>query len=101
MQSFVDEYVFFFHFIQKFKMTDNNGRKKNDFGGKWPVYSADTLWVKNFVKIPQSRTISEINVCLPFTQKFKMATKNSFKIALSRTVSEILKIFHFQHLVNH
>ena len=49
-------------------MTENNGGEKNDFGGKWPVHSADILWVK---------------------------------IALSRTVSEILKIFHFQRLVNH
>ena len=40
---------------------------------KSPVYSADTLWVKNFVEIALSRTVSEINA---FSQKSKMAAKN-------------------------
>ena len=34
------------------------------------------LWVKNSVEITLSRTISEINVFLRFTQKFMMAAKN-------------------------
>ena len=42
--------------------------RESDFGEKLPVHSIDTLWVKNFVEIP-----------------------------LSRTVSEILQIFNFQH----
>ena len=46
-------------------------------GEKWPVDSADTLKVKNFIEIALSCTISEINVFLHFTQKFKMAAKNS------------------------
>ena len=37
------------------------------------VDSADTMWVKNFVKITLCSTVSEINACLSFTQKFKMA----------------------------
>ena len=46
-------------------------------GEKWPVDSADTLKVKNFIEIALSCTISEINVFLHFSQKFKMAAKNS------------------------
>ena len=49
--------------------------RENDFWEKSPVDSADTLWVINFVKIPPSRTVYEINVLLYFTQKFKMAAK--------------------------
>ena len=41
-----------------------------------PVDSADTLWVKNFVEITLSRSVSEINMFLRFTQKFKMAAKS-------------------------
>ena len=48
----------------------------NDFLGKWPFDSADTLRVKNFVKINLSHTVSEINMYWRFTQKFKMAAKN-------------------------
>ena len=47
----------------------------NQFLGK----IVDTLWVKNFVEIALSRTLSEINVLLGFTQKFKMATKKMGK----------------------
>ena len=70
----------------------------------------DTLGVKKFDEITLSCTVSEINVFLHFTQKFKMTAKSSRKqfvrmspvysadtqwvknfveIALSRTVSEI------------
>ena len=41
-----------------------------------PVDSADTLWVKNFVEISLSLSISEINC---FMQKFKVATKSGGK----------------------
>ena len=34
-----------------------------------PLDSADTLWVKNFVEIALSRSVSEINTFLHFTQK--------------------------------
>ena len=42
--------------------------------------SADTLWVANFVEIALSRTISEINALLRFTQKFKMAAESGGKM---------------------
>ena len=68
-----------------------------------PVDSADTLWVKIFVEIALSRSVSEINAFLRLTQKIKMAAKKKvastlcgypvgqifIKIALSRSVSEI------------
>ena len=87
--------------------------RKNDFCEKSPVHSANTLGIKNVIKISLSRTVSEIKVFLCFMQKFKMAAKNGgqailgknrqttlgFKIfveiTLSHTVSEIFKIFHF------
>ena len=39
---------------------------ENDFWGKSQVDSADTLWVKSFVKITLSRSVSEINTFLAF-----------------------------------
>ena len=91
-----------------------NGHQKwreNNFWEKSPADSADNLQVKNLLEIALSRSISEINGFLRFTQKFKMATKsvgennfcektpvdsadtlqkkNFIKIALSRSVSEI------------
>ena len=38
-----------------------------------PVDTADTLGVKNFVKFALSHSVSEINVFVRFTQRFKMA----------------------------
>ena len=97
-----------------------DGRQKwpeNDFLGKPLIDSADTLWAKNFVEIALSRSVSEINTFLHFTQKFKMAAKsggktlfcktspvdspytlwvkNFIKIALSCSVSEINTFFAF------
>ena len=43
--------------------------KKTIFDKKWPVDSADTLWVKNFVKITLSHSISEINMFLQILLK--------------------------------
>ena len=51
----------------------------NDFWEKSSVNSADTLRVKNFVETALSRTVSEINAFLHFTQKFKMTAKNGGK----------------------
>ena len=59
-----------------------DGRQKcqeNDFWGKSPVEFAYTLWVKNFVEITLSHSVSEINAFLRFTQKFKMAVKSGGK----------------------
>ena len=47
--------------------------------GKWPVDSADTLGVKNFVEIALSCTVIEINAFLHLKQKLKMASKNGRK----------------------
>ena len=59
-----------------------DGRQKwqeNNFWEKLPVDSSVTLQVKNFVKIALSRTSSEMDASLHFTQKFKMAAKNGEK----------------------
>ena len=91
---------------------------KTIFAKKSPLDSADTLWVKNFVKIALSRSISKINAFLCLTQKFKMAAKsggkmfffceimpvdsadtvrvkNFVEIAQFRSVSEINTFLHF------
>ena len=53
--------------------------QQSDFCEMSPVHSADALRVKKFIKITLSRTISEINALLHFTQKFKMAAKSGGK----------------------
>ena len=53
--------------------------RESDFCKMSPVHSADTLRVQNFVEIALSHTISEMNVLLRFTQKFKMAAKSGGK----------------------
>ena len=50
-----------------------------------PVDSADTLWVKNFVEIPLSRSVSEINTFLYFTQKYKMPAKSGRKTIFEKS----------------
>ena len=67
-------------FTQKFKMATKSGGKAI-FCENSQVDSADTLWVQNFVEIALSRTISEINALLHFTQKFKMAANLCFCIS--------------------
>ena len=63
-----------FAFTQKFKMAAKNG------GKMLSVHSADTLRVKNFIKITLSHTVSKINALLRITQKFKMAAKSGGKV---------------------
>ena len=64
----------------KAEIQDGHQKKReNNFGEKLPADSADTLWVKNFVEIVLSRSISEINSFLRLTQKFKMAAKSGGK----------------------
>ena len=97
-----------------------DGRQKlreNDFWKKVAEDPVNTLWIKKFIEITLSCTISEINTFLPFTQKFKMAAKNGGKnkfwetiaedsvytlgvknfveIALSRTISKINMFLYF------
>ena len=65
-----------------------NGHQKwqeNNFWEKSPVDSADNLRVKNFVEITLSRSISEINRFLHFTQKFKMAAKSGGKTTFAKS----------------
>ena len=59
-------------------MAAKSGRK-TIFWEKLPVDSADTMRVKNFVEIAQSRSVSEINKFLRLTQKFQMAAKSGWK----------------------
>ena len=58
--------------------------KENDFWEKSAVDSAATLWVKNFVEIALSRSISEISRFLSLTQKFKMAAKSGGKTIFAK-----------------
>ena len=133
VKSPVDECVFFFIFTQKFKIShrfrdksvfalyteiqDGHPKwRKSDFWEKSPAGSAYTMWVKNLVKIPLSRTVSKINELLRFTQKFKMVAKKCMKtifvkccqytqqipcgsklieIAVSHTVSKINAFLRF------
>ena len=62
-----------------------DGHKKwreNYFWEKRLIHSSDTLWVKNFVEIALSRSVSKIKVFLNFTQKFKMAGKRFWERSL-------------------
>ena len=100
MQGFLDEsglfiflfiYVFFFF---AFYAEIQNGHQKwheNDFSEKLPVDSADNLRVKNFVGIALSRSISEINGFLRFTQKFKIAAKVAGKQFLQKVISRLCR----------
>ena len=59
-----------------------DGRQKwweNNFWPNMADKSACSLWAKNFIEITLFRTVSEINVCLSFMQKFKMTAKNGRK----------------------
>ena len=66
--------------------------RENDFCEKSPVDFHDTLWVKNFVEIALSRSVSEINTFLHLTQKFKMATKNGGKTIFAKSCEYALQI---------
>ena len=77
MQGFIYEsglfnflFIYFFFFFAFYAEMKKDG----DFC-KSPVDSADTLWVKSFVKIALSCSVSEINMFLHFTQKFKIPAR--------------------------
>ena len=72
-QKFRRNHSISLHFRNKrvfvFNAEIQDGRQKwrdNDFCEKLPVDSADTVWVKIFVEIALSRSVSEINVFLRF-----------------------------------
>ena len=73
----------YLHLTKKFKMATKSEGKM--ISGKRPVESADTLRVKNFIKIALSRSVSEINFFLRFMQKFKMAAKSGRKMICGRS----------------
>ena len=81
----------FLRFTQKFKMATKNGGKII-FGKSRQETLQNIQWIKNFIEITLSRTVSKINVFLPFTQKFKMATKNGRKTIFGKSHQETLKI---------
>ena len=56
------------------------------FGEIMPVDSADTLWVKNFVEIALSRSVSDINTFLHFMQKLEMASKSGRKTIFEKSL---------------
>ena len=73
---------FYYLFIFAFYAEIQNGYQKwkeNDIWEKLPVDSKDNLWVKNFVEITLSHSVSEIKMFWHFTQKFKMAVKSGRK----------------------
>ena len=77
-------YLFFFSFYAEIQ----DGRQKwqeNDFLEKSPVDSENTLWVKNFVEIDLSHSVSEINMFLHLRQKFKMAAKSGGKTSFGES----------------
>ena len=67
-------------FALKAEIQDGRQRwRDNNFWGKSPVDSADTVRVKKIFEIALSFSVSEINTFLRFMQKFKMAAKSGGK----------------------
>ena len=82
-----------------------------------PVHSADTLWVKTFIEIALSRTVSKINAILnfyaeiqhgrqnwqksdfweksPVDSAYTVQVKYFVEIDLSRSVFKINALLHF------
>ena len=80
------------HFRDKrvfaFNTENQDGHQKwreNDFPEKLPVDSEDTLWVKIFIEIALSRSVSEINTFLRLTQNFNMAAKSGGKVIFAKS----------------
>ena len=80
----VSEINTFLYFTQKFNMAAKSGGKKL-FSKKLPVDSADTQWVKNFIEIAVSHSVSKINSFLHITQKFKTAGKIGGKTVFGKS----------------
>ena len=98
-QKFCQNHSITHHFRDKrvfaFYTEIQDGRQKwreNDFWDTVAEDSVHTLWVKNFVKITLSRTISEKNAFLYFTQKFNMAVKNGWKTIFGKKLHVTLHI---------
>ena len=84
-----------------------DGRQKwreNDFCQMLPVDSTDTIWVKNFVEITLSRSISKINAFFAFNAKMqdafsalrKIVTFSKLLISLSFCIGSLPKVNDFQ-----
>ena len=72
--------------------------RENDFWEKSPVDSTDILRVKNFVEIALSRSVSEINLFLCLTQKFKMASKSGRKM-IFRKIARLCRYHAGQNFI--
>ena len=68
----------FLRFTQKFKMVAKSGGKMF-FCKKSPVDSGDTLWVKNFVEISLSCSVSKINAFFLFYANSRWRPKVAVK----------------------
>ena len=73
------------------EIQDGHQKREINFCEKSPVDSADTLWVKNFVEIALSRSVSKINTFLRLTQKFKMAAKSGGKTIFQKVASRLCR----------
>ena len=74
-----------FVFMQKFKMATKDGGKMNFGKSHQLTLLIPFMGVKNLDQIGMFHTVSQINVFLCFTQKFKMAAKNSRKMIFGKT----------------
>ena len=86
--------LFFYLFLFELYTEIQNGHqnwRENDFWEKSPVDSANNLRVKNFMEITLSRSISEINTFLCFTQKLKMAAKSCRKTIFQKITSRLCR----------
>ena len=94
MQGFIDESGLFIFFLAFYTEIQDGCQKwrENDFCEKSPENSVDTLWVKNFVEIALSDSVSEINAFLRLTQKFKMAAKSGGKTIFEENCQKSLQI---------
>ena len=81
LQGFTDEsglfislfiFFFFFAFYAEIQEGRQKWRENNFFVESHQIESADTLWVKNFVEIALSHSVSEINAFLCLTQKLEI-----------------------------
>ena len=82
-------------FVVVFFILRRNSRWASKMAGKqfwekWPLDSADTLQVKNFVKIDLRCTISEMYFCV--LRKFKMVAKSGKKMIFGKSRQETLQI---------
>ena len=87
-------FFFFFCFVFAYNTEIQDGHQKwreNNFWEKWPLDSADTLQVKNFIKIALVRSISEINEFLCLRRNSRRPPKVVGKLFLGKLASRFFK----------